>query len=164
MGKIIHRELCKGWKFNHTPNWYIHKPESVLENDTHELRESFEIQRNQLIPTRKPDLWIIKRKMKKLICCPKVFAFLSDYQLKINDSEKINKYLNIVREIKSYISKDDCDASCNLSTLYDPQNAPKKAGGTGNQRKNRDKADYTINEFSQKFDESTGNLRRLAIT
>ena len=35
--KIIHRELCKKLKFEHTNKWYMHAPESVLENETHKL-------------------------------------------------------------------------------------------------------------------------------
>ena len=32
--KVIHWELCKKLKFDHTTIWYMHKPESVLENET----------------------------------------------------------------------------------------------------------------------------------
>ena len=32
MGKVIHWELCKKLKFDLTNNWYMHNPESVLEN------------------------------------------------------------------------------------------------------------------------------------
>ena len=30
VGKVIHWELCKKLKFEHTSIWYIHKPESVF--------------------------------------------------------------------------------------------------------------------------------------
>ena len=33
--KVIHSELCQKYKLNHYTKWYIHKPESVLENATH---------------------------------------------------------------------------------------------------------------------------------
>ena len=36
-GKTIHWELCKRLKFDHTNKWYLHKPESVLENETHKI-------------------------------------------------------------------------------------------------------------------------------
>ena len=35
VGKVIHWEMCKKFKFDHTNKWYIHNPASVLENDTH---------------------------------------------------------------------------------------------------------------------------------
>ena len=35
--KVIHWELCKKLKFYHVDKWYIDKPESVMENDTHKI-------------------------------------------------------------------------------------------------------------------------------
>ena len=35
--KVIHWELCKRLNFNHTTKRYMHKPESVLENETHKI-------------------------------------------------------------------------------------------------------------------------------
>ena len=37
VGKVIHRELCKRLKFDYAVKWYMHKPESVLENETHKI-------------------------------------------------------------------------------------------------------------------------------
>ena len=37
VGKVIHWEMCKKYKFDHTNKWYMHNPASVLENDTHKL-------------------------------------------------------------------------------------------------------------------------------
>ena len=38
VGKVIHREMCKKLKFDHTNKWYLHNPAPVLENNTHKLR------------------------------------------------------------------------------------------------------------------------------
>ena len=35
VGKVIHWEMCKKFKFDHTNKWYMHNPAPVLENDTH---------------------------------------------------------------------------------------------------------------------------------
>ena len=35
VGKGIHWEMCKKFKFDHTNKWYMHNPAPVLENDTH---------------------------------------------------------------------------------------------------------------------------------
>ena len=43
----------------------MHKPESVLENETFKILWDFEIQTDHLIPTRKSDLVIINKKKKK---------------------------------------------------------------------------------------------------
>ena len=42
--KGIKWELCKKLKFDHTNKWYVRKPESVLENETHKLFWDCEIQ------------------------------------------------------------------------------------------------------------------------
>ena len=33
-GKVIHWEMCKKFKFNHTNKWYMHNQAAVLKNDT----------------------------------------------------------------------------------------------------------------------------------
>ena len=40
----------------------MHKPESVLENETHKILWDFEIQTDHLIPARRPDQEIIYKK------------------------------------------------------------------------------------------------------
>ena len=37
VGKVIHWELGKKFKFDHTNKWYMYNPESALENVTHKL-------------------------------------------------------------------------------------------------------------------------------
>ena len=62
VGKVIHWEMCKKFKFDHTKKWYMHNPAPVLENDTHKLLWDFNIQTDHLIPARRPDLIIINKK------------------------------------------------------------------------------------------------------
>ena len=50
--KVIHWELCKRLKFYHTTKWYIHKPDFVQENETHEISLDFEVQTDPLISAR----------------------------------------------------------------------------------------------------------------
>ena len=38
VSKVIHRKLCKKFKFEHTTKWYMHNSASVLENETHKLQ------------------------------------------------------------------------------------------------------------------------------
>ena len=52
VGKGIHKELCKKLKFDHTNNWYMHKPEYVLENETLKHLWNFEIQTDHQILAR----------------------------------------------------------------------------------------------------------------
>ena len=65
--KGIQWELCKKLKFEHTTKWYIHRPESVLENETHKLSRDFEVQTDHQILARRLDLLILKKKKELAI-------------------------------------------------------------------------------------------------
>ena len=65
VGQVIHWELCKKSKFDHTNKWYMHNTESIQENETHKLLWDFEIQTDHQIPARRPDLVIINSNKKK---------------------------------------------------------------------------------------------------
>ena len=41
--KVVHFELWKKFTFNHTTKWYMHKPESVLENEMRYILGDFEV-------------------------------------------------------------------------------------------------------------------------
>ena len=58
VGKVIHLEMCKKFKFDHANKWYMHNPAPVLENDTHKLLWDFDIQTDHLILAKRPDLII----------------------------------------------------------------------------------------------------------
>ena len=75
VGGVIHWEMCKKFKFDHTNKWYMHNPAHAQENNTHELLWDFDIHTNHLISARRPDLIITnKKKSEKLqncrLCCP----------------------------------------------------------------------------------------------
>ena len=74
VGKLICWNLCKILKFDHTNKWYVHKPASILENETHKLFWYFEIQTGHQITARRPDLIITHNKIENLpnfgLYCP----------------------------------------------------------------------------------------------
>ena len=98
-GKVIHSEMCKKFKFNHTNKWYMNKPASVLGNDTHKLLWDVDIHTDHLISTRRPDLIIINNN-KKRICKIVDFAVPADHRIKLKECEKKDKYIDLVRELK----------------------------------------------------------------
>ena len=65
VGKVIHWKLSMKFKFDKTTKRYMHKPESVLENEMHKILRDFEIQSDHLILTRRPDLVIVNKKKEK---------------------------------------------------------------------------------------------------
>ena len=56
MSEVIHWELCKKFRFDHTNKWHMHNPESILENETHKIL---------LISARRPNLVIVNNNNKK---------------------------------------------------------------------------------------------------
>ena len=62
---VIHWELCKKLRFNHTTKWYIHKPEYILEDETHKILWDFEIQTDHQVLARWLDQVIINKEKKK---------------------------------------------------------------------------------------------------
>ena len=80
----------------------MHNPAPVLEKDTHKLLWDFNIQTDQLIPARRPDLIIInkKKKKKERICKIVDFVVPADHRINLKECEKKDKYLDLARELK----------------------------------------------------------------
>ena len=99
VGKVIHWEMCKKFKFDHTNKWFMHNPAPVLENDTHKLLWDFDIHTDHRISDGIPDPIIINKK-KKRICKIVDFAVPADHRIKLKECEKKDKYFDIARELK----------------------------------------------------------------
>ena len=73
------------------------------------------------------------------------FVILADYWEKIKESEKIDKYLDLAREIKKAMEhEDDNDTNWSWCLWNGPQRPGKKTGGSGNLRKNWDNPNSSI--------------------
>ena len=85
--------MCKKYKFDHTNKGYIHNPAPVLENDRQKLLWDFNIQKDHLIPARRPDLIIInkKREFAKIVG----FSVPADHRINLMECEKKDKYLDL---------------------------------------------------------------------
>ena len=91
-------ERCQRLKLEHTDKLYIHKPESVQENETHEILWDYEIEKNHSILTKRPNLISINK--KKRIVHLEELAVPADHKGKIKESVMIKKYLDLARELK----------------------------------------------------------------
>ena len=65
---------------------------------THKLLWDFDIHTDHLISARRPDLIIINKKER--ICKIVDFAVPADHRIKLKESEKKDKYLDLARELK----------------------------------------------------------------
>ena len=92
----------------------IHNTESLLQDVTHRILWDIERETDHLISARQPDLVKVKKKKKKKkeekekkkkekrICRILNFAVLADHGVKLRESEKRDKYLDITEELKNY--------------------------------------------------------------
>ena len=145
-------------------------PESVWEKETHKTLRDFEIQTDHLISARRPDLVILnkkkkKKKRKKRRTCQIVdFAVSANHRVNLKESEKIDKYLDLARELKKtieYVS--DGDTNCNWCAQYCHQRISRGTGELGNKRTSGDHPNYSIIKISQNNEKSSGDLRRLTV-
>ena len=97
--KGIRWELCKKFKFGNTKKWYEYNPESVLKNETHLIIRDF-IKTNessnfgQMI--RPSDSQ--QNKKNRIVN----FPIPVDHRVKLSESEKRDKYLDLAKELKNY--------------------------------------------------------------
>ena len=99
--KVIHWELCKKIKFDHTNKWYMHNPEPVRENKTNKIFWNFETQTDHLISARRLGLEIFNNNKKKKTCRIVNFAVLTDHRVKLIEIEERDKYVDLAREQKN---------------------------------------------------------------
>ena len=77
----------------------MHNLEFILENEIHKILWDFEIQTDHLNPARRPDLVLINKRKRTYLLVD--FVIPADHRVKMKESEKINKYLDLARELKT---------------------------------------------------------------
>ena len=95
VGKLIHWEMCKIFKFDYTNKWYPHNRAPVLENGSNKRLWHTHGSPNLGQKTRP---YNNQQKMRtwKIVD----FAVLADHRMKLKECEKKDKYLDIARELK----------------------------------------------------------------
>ena len=88
----------------------MHNPANVLVNDTHKLLWDFDIQMDYLITVRRPDLIVINIKNENMRNCG--IRCTDDHRMKLKESEKKDKYLDLARELKKKL--------CNMKVTIVP--------------------------------------------
>ena len=93
------------------------------------------------------------------------FAVTADHRVKLKESEKKGKYLDLARELKKTMEHEgDADTNFDWCDRYNHQRIDKGMGGLGNERTNVDHPNINIIKIDQNTKNSPGDLRRLAIT
>ena len=89
------------------------------------------------------------------------FAVLEDHKVRIKESEKTGKYLDLAKELKKTVeSTSDGDTIRSWCTWNGPQRFGKGTGSIQNQRKYQDHLDYNIIEIGRNT-ETWGDLLSL---
>ena len=92
------------------------------------------------------------------------FAVSADHRVKMKESEKRNKYLDLAWELKKTMEHErDDDTKCKWRARYSHQRIGTGSGGVGNKKTSGDHSNYSIIEIDQNTKESPGVLKRLAV-
>ena len=141
----------------------MHKSAPVLENNTHKLLWDFDIHTVHLISTRRPDLITINRKKRTWEIVD--FAIQADHRIKLKENEKMNKYLQLARELKKDMELEGDDYTNHVWCFwYIHQRIIKGTEGVGGWWMSGEHPKYNIIENGHNTKNSPGELRRLAVT
>lgn len=98
VAKKVHWDLCKLNGLEHAEKWYEHTPEGAIENEDVKILWDINIQCDNVIQARRPDLIVIDKKRKE--ACIVDIAVPADKRISEKEQEKIEKYQDLKREIK----------------------------------------------------------------
>ena len=58
---MVHWKLCEKFNLEKSEKWYLHNPQTVSENFNHKLIWHMNIQRDNVIVERRPDIVIVNK-------------------------------------------------------------------------------------------------------
>ena len=155
--KVIHWDICKKFKFDHTNKWYMHNPAPLLENDTHKLLCDFDIYTDHLISARWQDLILINNKKREFAKLSTLLSLLTT-ELNMEECEKKDKYLDVARELKKTMEheSDDC-TNCDWCFWHSTGRIINGPGGFGSWRTSGDHPNDSIIEDDQNTEKCPGD-------
>ena len=98
VAKKIHWDICKKNRLEHSEKWYEHVPEGAVENEENKVLWDINIQCDNLIEARRPDLIVIDKKEHKGIIID--IAVSADVGVEGKEKERVEKYQNLKKEIR----------------------------------------------------------------
>ena len=95
----------------------------------------------------------------------KVLNLCWPHRVKLKESKKKDKYLDLTRELKKSMELESNGyTNCNWCSWYSHQKIGLETGGPRNNRTNGDYPNYSIIKIGQNTAKSHGDLRRLVVT
>ena len=98
VAKLVHWKLCKKHNLERKEKWYEHCPEGVVEDDDVKLIWDINIQCDNVMEARRPDLILVDKKAKSCVIIN--VAVPRGCRLREKEIEKIEKYKNLKIELK----------------------------------------------------------------
>ena len=93
------------------------------------------------------------------------FAVPLDHRVKLRESEKNDRYLDLARELKKTMKcESNRDTNCNWRARYSLQRIGTGTGGLENKRTSWNHPIYSILEIGQNTKKNPRDLKRLAVT
>ena len=98
MAKKVQWELFRKHGLQHSDKWYEHTPEGVVENEAVKILWDINVQCDNVIQVRRPDVIVIHEEKKEALI---VDIFVpADTRIAEKGLEKVEKYQALMMEIK----------------------------------------------------------------
>lgn len=98
VASIVHWHLCKKFGIQTEKAWYMHKAETVCENDQCKILWDFSIQTDRVIQARRPDIVVVDKRKDSVTIID--IAVPADTNIAEKEQEKIMKYQDLRMEVK----------------------------------------------------------------
>ena len=98
MAKKVHWNLCRKHGLEHSDKWYVYTPEGVVENEAMKIMWDFNVQCDNVIQARRPDVILIHKEKKEALIVD--IAVSADTRIAGKELEKAEKYQDLKCEIK----------------------------------------------------------------
>ena len=90
VARYIHWKLCEQVDLEKVSKWYEHQPERVIENGRYKILWDFNIQCDNVVEARRPDIVVVDKKGKEVKIID--VAIPGDSRVRSKEQEKIEKY------------------------------------------------------------------------
>ena len=98
IARKVHWDICKTNELEHSENRYEHAPEGAVENEDIKVLWDINIQCDNLIEAKRPDLIVIDNKEQKGIIID--IAVPADVRVEEKEKENVHKYQDLKKEIR----------------------------------------------------------------
>ena len=99
VAKLVHWKLCEKHNLERKEKWYKHCPEGAVEDCDVKLIWDANIQSDNVIEEKRPNLILVDKNAKSCIIID--VAMPGDCRIREKEIEKIEKYQNLKRELKN---------------------------------------------------------------